>query len=293
MSADARTHKNRKYRMKSLLATLAVAFSGAGFAAPTTVYFAGTTTAYQSVDASTHSWVSSQAARRFSGSMTIDGSQGTLTAGRNMLRTENADRITDSRCAVASDGSCYDEPPAPSNVLAFSLMVEGASYVKWSLPLQDVVELSTVSKWRWANGSQYRAVVSSGKQQLLATSSGSERVRTASQSMGLVLAGDVQAIGDLLDLARLADLDRVDPAASVLRFSSSAYVCTYVQGVCEDLFHEAESVVFEGQLSYVGLAPQALGEVPEPQSAALLLAGLVGLAGLRRGQQRRRIARLH
>ena len=277
--------KNQE-NMKTLLATFAVAISGAAFAAPTTLYFAGSTSAYQSIDASTNAWVSSATGRQFSGSVTIDGSQGTLTSGMASPWVQEAFRLTDSRCPVVSDGSCYDGTPASSNLLGFSLSLDGASYIKWNVPADEAVEISRVGKSQWADGSEYSAVVASSTWNVLATTSQGERVHRAFQSLGLTLAGDAQAMGDLLDLALLPSLGRVDLPASVLRFSSGAYTCIYRLAGCEDLVNEADSVVFEGRLGYLGLVPQAVSEVSEPETAALLLMGLFALTGWRRKSPR-------
>lgn len=268
--------------MKTIYAVLALTLAGVAHAAPTTFYFSGTADLHRVVDASTNTWVDGAAAQSFSGSITVDGRHGTLTSVLGFpAEVQSMQRLTNSQCGVVSNGQCTDEPPAPTNFLGFTLNFGGTTYKSWATGLAGSVEYSSVTKLRYATGSSYIVTGTVGKYQNISTLPTGFYSLFSSVGVGLTLAGDPQAVGDVYDPAQFPDLDRFTPAVSELRFDSSAYTCNEVDGACQDVVFDPDSVVMIGKLNYVGLSPEAVAEVPEPTSAALVLAGALGLVGTR------------
>lgn len=269
--------------MKTLFAVLALTLAGAGHAAPTTIYFSGTADLHRVVDSSTNTWVDGAAAQLFSGSITVDGRYGTLTSVLGLpAEVQSMQRLTNSQCGVVSSGQCTDEPPAPTNFLGFTLNFGGTTYQSWETGIAGSVEYSSVTKLRYPTGSSYTVTGGVGKYQNISTlpAGGFYRLFSA-VGVGLTLAGDSLAVGDVYDPAQFPELDRFTPSVSELRFDSSAYSCNEVDGACQDVVFDPDSVVLIGKLNYVGIWPQAVAEVPEPASAALVLAGALGLLGTR------------
>lgn len=270
--------------MKTLLALLALAATGTSIAAPTTIYFSGATSLYQSVDAGSKTWVASTDPHRFTGWMTIDGSHGTLLSPPGLYTDEIMTRSTSSMCAVITIGQCIDGPPALPNVVAFGFSIQGNTFTKWDLAAQGGTESGSVSKARGTSVSSYTAAAVRGKVDVLASLPEGDRVRNVSEGIGLTIQGGAEAVGDIMDLTALPDSSSVDAAASTLRFSRYEYECTVpANSACIDIVVAPHSFVLEGALDYIGSAPlQIDGEVPEPASAALVLAGLMAMATAQR-----------
>lgn len=274
--------------MKSLFAAIALTLAAAGHAAPTTFYFSGTADLHRVVDSSTNTWVDGAAAQYFSGSITVDGSNGTVTSVLGLpAEVQAAQRITSSQCGLATNGQCSGEPPAPTNFLGFTLSFGGTTYGSWATGMADSVESSSLMKLRSATGSSYTVAGGVSRIQTNGALPGGGLYRLFSMvGVGLTLAGDPQAVGNVDDPGQFPELGRFTPAVSELRFNSSAYSCNEVDGGCQDIVFDPDSIVLIGKLNYVGLSPEAVTEVPEPTSVALVLAGALGLLGTRLRKQR-------
>lgn len=275
--------------MKILLAALALALAGASQAAPTTFYFSGTADLHQVVDRSTGAWVASAAAQRFSGSITVDGRNGTPQSVLGYpADIQSMQLSTNSRCAVVYSGECTSEPGVPTNFLGFTLNLGGTAYNSWATGTANGTEFSNVTKVRSTTGSGYTVSGGIGVNEVLGTSPGGALYRVLSGvGLGVTLAGGPLAVGDVYDPGQFPDLSSFVPSLSELHFNSSSFTCTEVDGGCQDVVFAPDSVVMIGRLDYVGLAPEAASEVPEPASAALLLAGGFGMLAVRRCARRR------
>jgi hypothetical protein len=268
--------------MKTFFAVLALTLAGTGHAAPTTFYFSGTADLHRVIESSTNTWING-AAQAFSGSITVDGRNGALTSVLGFpAEVQSMQRITSSQCGLTTGGQCSGEPPAPTNFLGFTLNFGGMTYGSWATGIAGSVEYSSVTKLRSASDSSYTVVGGmSGDQAISSLPMGGLRRLFSTVGVGVTLAGDSQAVGDVYDPGQFPDLARFTPGVSELRFDSSAYSCNQVDGACQDTVFDPDSVVLIGKLNYVGLAPEAAAEVPEPTSAALVLAGALGLLGTR------------
>lgn len=275
--------------MKILFAALALSLAGASQAAPTTFYFSGTADQHQVIDGSTGAWVASAPAQSFSGSITVDGRNGTPQSVLGFpAEVQSSQLRTNSRCAMVSTGECTDQPGLPTNFLGFTLNLGGTAYGSWPTGMPNGTETSSVIKIRSASGSDYTVAGGISVDEVLGTSPGGALYRLLSSvGLGVTLAGGPLAVGDVYDPGQFPDLSGFDPGLSQLRFSSSSYSCTEVNGSCQDVVFDPDSVVMIGTLDYIGLAPEAASEVPEPASAALVVAGGLGLFAVRQRARRR------
>lgn len=275
--------------MKILFAALALSLAGVSQAAPTTFYFSGTADLHQVIDRSTGGWVAGAPAQSFSGSITVDGRNGTPQSVLGFpAEIQSSQLSTNSRCAMVYNGECTSEPGLPTNFLGFTLNVGGIAYSSWATGTANGTEYSSVIKVRSATGSDYTVSGGIAVNELLGTLPGGALSRVLSGvGLGVTLAGGPLAVGDVYDPGQFPDLSGFEPGQSELRFNSSSYTCTEVDGGCQDVVFDPDSVVMIGKLDYVGLAPEGASEVPEPASAALILAGGLAMLAVRQRARRR------
>lgn len=275
--------------MKILFAALALSLAGASQAAPTTFYFSGTADVHQVIDRSTGAWVAGAPAQTFSGSITVDGRNGIPQSVLGFpAEVQSSQLRTSSLCSLVYNGECGGGPGLPTNFLGFTLNLGGTAYSSWATGTPNGIESSSVIKIQSASGSGYTVAGGISFDEVLGTLPGGALSRLfSSVGLGVTLEGGPLAVGDVYDPGQFPDLSGFDPGRSQFRFSSSSYLCTEVNGGCQEVVFDPDSVVVVGTLGYVGLAPEAASEVPEPASAALVLAGGFGMLVVRQRVRRR------
>jgi hypothetical protein len=265
--------------MKALLTIAALTAANVASAAPQTIYFAGSIYSGFVGNSETQTWEPGPVGGRFSGSITFDGTKGTSTGIGGVP--------SDSRVSR----SAYESGTPEAIVSSFTFNYGGNSYFNLSSALPSASGSSGISKSlsEFQTDEHFQLIPRVGAfhvggsttVQTLSFVQGVGHGSQTSRSLYLYLRGTPQFVGDIFDLANLPNLDKFNPTESSMQFGNSSYSCIYAPGVCP-MHLEDGGVTLSGRFTYLSTTPLSTSELPEPGSLALLAAGLVGLAAIRR-----------